>query len=91
MRRNSEPMNDFNDKTETRHANHHRKLTTTAFVVALAFVARTASAEGEKLRVLATTTDLRELAKEVGGDDVVVTCLTKGPEDPHFIDARPSL
>jgi zinc/manganese transport system substrate-binding protein len=43
-----------------------------------------------RLKVLATTTDLRELCNEVGGDDVAVTCLTKGPEDPHFIDARPS-
>src|SRR5262245_39411666 len=43
-----------------------------------------------KLRVLATTTDVRELCKEVGGADVDVTCLTKGPEDPHFLDARPS-
>ena len=43
-----------------------------------------------KLRVLATTTDVRELCREVGGPDVDVTCLTKGPEDPHFLDARPS-
>lgn len=49
-----------------------------------------ALADGEKLNVLATTTDLREIAREVGGDDVEVTCLTKGPEDPHFLDARPS-
>ena len=48
------------------------------------------AAEGEKLKVLATTTDVRELCKEVGGDDTVVTCLMKGPEDPHFLDARPS-
>ena len=46
--------------------------------------------EVAKLRVLATTTDVRELCKEVGGGDVDVTCLTKGPEDPHFLDARPS-
>jgi len=45
---------------------------------------------GGKLKVLATTTDLRELCREVGGDDAVVTCLMKGPEDPHFLDARPS-
>src|SRR5262245_10924037 len=49
-----------------------------------------ACAEGAKLRAVATTTDLRELAKEVGGDDVEVTCLMKGPEDPHFLEARPS-
>jgi zinc/manganese transport system substrate-binding protein len=56
------------------------------------FFAVGALADGEerKLRVLATTTDLRELCREVGGDDVVVTCLMKGPEDPHFLDARPS-
>jgi ABC-type Zn uptake system ZnuABC Zn-binding protein ZnuA len=46
--------------------------------------------EDGPLRVLATTTDLRELAREVGGDDVAVTCLMKGPEDPHFLEARPS-
>lgn len=46
--------------------------------------------ETAKLRVLATTTDVRELCREVGGDDVDVTCLTKGPEDPHFLEARPS-
>lgn len=49
-----------------------------------------AHAETTKLKVLATTTDLRELAEEVGGDDVEVACLTKGPEDPHFLEARPS-
>ena len=41
--------------------------------------------------VLTTTTDLRELARIVGGDDVAVTCATKGPEDPHFLQAKPSL
>lgn len=42
------------------------------------------------IAVLTTTTDLRSIVTEVGGDDVSVTCLTKGPEDPHFIEARPS-
>jgi ABC-type Zn uptake system ZnuABC Zn-binding protein ZnuA len=50
-----------------------------------------ARAGDAKLRVLATTTDLREIAREVGGDDVEVTCLMKGPEDPHFLEARPSM
>jgi zinc/manganese transport system substrate-binding protein len=43
-----------------------------------------------KVRVLATTTDLAAIAREVGGDAVDVSCLTRGPEDPHFLDARPS-
>jgi ABC-type Zn uptake system ZnuABC Zn-binding protein ZnuA len=49
-----------------------------------------AAQDAAKIRVLTTTTDLREIAKEVGGDAVEVNCLTKGPEDPHFLDARPS-
>jgi ABC-type Zn uptake system ZnuABC Zn-binding protein ZnuA len=44
----------------------------------------------EKVRVLATTPDLRAIAEHVGGDRVSATNLAKGPEDPHFIDARPS-
>ena len=63
-------------------------------LLALAVVASAGAsplrAETAPLEVLATTTDLRELAKEVGGDDVAVTCLMKGPEDPHFLEARPS-
>ncbi len=59
-----------------------------AFVGAL--VETSAAQESPRLKVLATTTDLRELAREVGGAHVQVTCLTKGPEDPHFIEARPS-
>lgn len=42
-----------------------------------------------KLRVVATTTDLGALAKEIGGDKVDVTTLAKPTEDPHFIDAKP--
>lgn len=50
-----------------------------------------AAQETDVLDVLVSTTDLREIAKEIGGRHVAVTCLTKGPEDPHFIEARPSL
>ena len=46
--------------------------------------------ETTRVRVLATTTDLAALAREVGGDGVRVDCLTRGPEDSHFLDARPS-
>jgi ABC-type Zn uptake system ZnuABC Zn-binding protein ZnuA len=41
------------------------------------------------LRVVATTPDLGALVREVGGDDVEVAVLAKGPEDPHFVEARP--
>lgn len=49
-----------------------------------------ASAEEDRLRVLASTSDLADLVRVVGGDRVDVSCLCKGPEDPHFLDARPS-
>ena len=61
-----------------------------ALTAAVWFARASVAEEPARIRVLTTTTDLREIAKEVGGDDVDVTCLTKGPEDPHFIDARPS-
>lgn len=44
----------------------------------------------KKLNVVATTPDLAALAREVGGDAVVVTALAKPTEDPHFVDAKPS-
>ena len=44
-----------------------------------------------QLRVVATTPDLGALAREIGGDRVEITALAKPTEDPHFVDARPSL
>lgn len=43
------------------------------------------------LRVCATTPDLAALASAVGGDQVAVTTFVTGAQDPHFIEARPSL
>jgi ABC-type Zn uptake system ZnuABC Zn-binding protein ZnuA len=47
-------------------------------------------AAAKPLRVVATTPDLADLARSVGGDAVDVTSLTKGPQDVHFVEARPS-
>src|SRR5437667_9534759 len=44
-----------------------------------------------KLNVVATLPDFGSLAREIGGDNVSVTVLAKPTEDPHFVDARPSL
>src|SRR5688572_14016773 len=44
-----------------------------------------------KLTVVATTPDLAALARAIGGDVVEVKALAKPTEDPHFVDARPSL
>jgi zinc/manganese transport system substrate-binding protein len=45
----------------------------------------------QPLRVVTTTTDLADLARNVGGDRVEVRSLALGEQDPHFVEARPSL
>jgi ABC-type Zn uptake system ZnuABC Zn-binding protein ZnuA len=44
----------------------------------------------QPLRVVATVPDLGSLAQSIGGEDVEVTTLVKGPQDPHFLEPRPS-
>ncbi len=56
----------------------------------LAAIPDAPAAEEEPLKVCATIPDLGSLCKEVGGDEVQVTVFAKGPQDPHFLDARPS-
>ncbi len=43
-----------------------------------------------KLTVFTTTTNVASLVEEIGGDKVEVTSLTKGAQDPHYIEAKPS-
>jgi zinc/manganese transport system substrate-binding protein len=44
-----------------------------------------------KLRVVASIETLADLSRQVGGDRVEVTSLSRGYQDPHFVDAKPSL
>jgi zinc/manganese transport system substrate-binding protein len=44
-----------------------------------------------KLNVVVTTPDLASIAREIGGDHIELTTLAKPTEDPHFVDAKPSL
>jgi zinc/manganese transport system substrate-binding protein len=44
-----------------------------------------------KLDVVATLPDLGAIARSVGGDLVNVTTLVEPGQDPHYVDARPSL
>lgn len=48
------------------------------------------AAEAGTLRVVATVPDLGDLLRQVGGDEVDVFVLVRGPQDPHFVEARPS-
>ena len=43
-----------------------------------------------KVNIVATLPDYASMAKELGGDKVKVMSLTKGTQDPHFVDAKPS-
>jgi len=56
----------------------------------LAFLLISGAAAADTLRVVATTPALASLARAVGGDAVDVTAFAKGPQDPHFVEPRPS-
>jgi zinc/manganese transport system substrate-binding protein len=42
------------------------------------------------LNVIATTEDLATIAREVAGDKAKVESLSRGYQDPHFVEAKPS-
>ena len=44
-----------------------------------------------KIKVVATYSDFASIAKEVGGDKIVVEYLSQGDQDPHFVAPKPSL
>lgn len=50
-----------------------------------------AQAAMAKIKVVATLPDLASVAKIVGGEDAEVATLSYPTQDPHFVDARPSL
>jgi zinc/manganese transport system substrate-binding protein len=60
-----------------------------AALVAFA-VAPPAHAGGKPIQVVTTIEDLAAIAREVGGERVNVISLSRGYQDPHFVDARPS-
>src|SRR5437867_7370635 len=59
------------------------------FVLLSVLAAAPAFAQG-KLTVITTTEDLASIAREVGGDRVVVESISRGYQDPHFVEAKPS-
>jgi zinc/manganese transport system substrate-binding protein len=64
----------------------------TSFTPIVALLAvLTPSAVLAKPNVVTTTQGLAALAKEVGGDRVQVESLSRGVQDPHFVDANPML
>ena len=59
-------------------------------VFAVAAGAVFASPLSAQLKVVTSTTDLADIAGEVGGNKVTVRHVGEGYQDPHFIEAKPS-
>jgi ABC-type Zn uptake system ZnuABC Zn-binding protein ZnuA len=60
------------------------------FALALCSILVSLPAVADPLRVVTSTPDLADLAHQVGGDEVEATSLVRGPQDPHFLDPRPT-
>ena len=58
-------------------------------IAALAVLASVPPA-GAAVNVVATTEDLADLTRQVGGDRVKVESISRGYQDPHFVEAKPS-
>jgi ABC-type Zn uptake system ZnuABC Zn-binding protein ZnuA len=69
-----------------------RILTTFSLSAALASTAPLAGVSNAvaQLKVVTSTTDLYDIAKEVGGNKITATHIGEGYQDPHFIEAKPS-
>jgi len=58
-------------------------------VAALTVLAATPPAAAA-VNVVASTEDLADLTRQVGGDQVKVESIARGYQDPHFVEAKPS-
>ena len=62
----------------------------TRFLLCIALMAVALRSEGAQPRVVTTTSDLASLAAAIGGNRIAVTSISKGYQDPHFVEAKPS-
>ena len=60
----------------------------TFFGLVLALIGAGAQA---KLTIVTTTEDIGSIARSLGGAHVEVTSLTRGTQDAHFVEAKPSM
>jgi ABC-type Zn uptake system ZnuABC Zn-binding protein ZnuA len=59
-------------------------------MVSIALPGVLGAASAGPLQVVATLPDFGSIVRTIGGDEVEVTVLAKGSQDPHFVEARPS-
>src|SRR5262245_54719713 len=55
-----------------------------------ALLALLAGGSDAAVNVVASTEDLADLVRQVGGDKVKVESIARGYQDPHFVEAKPS-
>jgi zinc/manganese transport system substrate-binding protein len=70
---------------------HPRRQIVLGLGAVAAFAAAPTVAHAAQVEVVATVPALASLAREVGGANVRVRSLSRASQDPHFVDARPSL
>jgi ABC-type Zn uptake system ZnuABC Zn-binding protein ZnuA len=61
-----------------------------AAAAVVAAVTLAAPRAGAAVNVVASTEDLADLTRQVGGDRVKVESVARGYQDPHFVEAKPS-
>lgn len=66
-------------------------LRTSLLFASLAWALSMPSAAQAKVNVVTTLPSFADIAKNVGGDEVNAISLTRGNQDPHFVDAKPDL
>ena len=64
------------------------RLANTSLALALAVLLSNTAAAA--LRVVATTPDVADMARQIGGDRVEVTTIAEGAQDPHKVPVKPS-
>jgi ABC-type Zn uptake system ZnuABC Zn-binding protein ZnuA len=58
--------------------------------IGAAFLALSPGSGGAVLRVVASTPDVADMARQIGGDRVVVQTIAEGGQDPHKVPVKPS-
>jgi zinc/manganese transport system substrate-binding protein len=64
---------------------------TTSIRILAAVLSLAAASSTRALDVLTSTETLASIAREIGGDKARVESLSRGTQDPHFVDANPTL
>lgn len=67
-----------------------RILSTLSMGAAVALLLAAGAVSAAPLRVVCSTTDLAAITRAVGGDAVDVEAIARGPQDPHYVQAKPS-